>query len=221
MEGRKKFSNNFLDGAYEIASFLALRVEQSCFNPLKVAVPTKPRVSRPLEGEDLKTTHWEDARHWMGVYADLLRFKVGLLKRVKQELPTLNAAAQQAAAVDVVIIEQQMMGYQARLDLWYARVWELQGLWLDPQGRMIRHQGLEISLTKHEFQLLQFLLDRPHRFFTASQILDQAWGDPALLPEEVRNYIHRLRKVLADHAIPAEIVNRRGRGYSLVLRADG
>jgi two-component system response regulator AdeR len=85
---------------------------------------------------------------------------------------------------------------------------------------MIRLRGLEISLTKHEFQLLQFLLDHPHRFFTASQILDQAWGDPALFPEQVRNYVHRLRKLLADNAIPAEIVNRRGLGYSLFLRAD-
>ena len=31
--------------------------------------PTRP--SRPLEGEDLKTTRWEDARHWMSIYADL------------------------------------------------------------------------------------------------------------------------------------------------------
>jgi hypothetical protein len=33
--------------------------------------------SRALEGEDLKTSHWEDARHWMSIYADLLEFKRG------------------------------------------------------------------------------------------------------------------------------------------------
>ena len=121
---------------------------------------------------------------------------------------------------DLVIIEHQMLGYQARLDLWYARVWELHGLWLDPQGRMIRHQGREASLTKREFQLLQFLLDHPHRFFTATQILGQAWADPALFPEEVRNYVRRLRKLLAVLDIPADLVNRPGRGYSLVFRLD-
>jgi DNA-binding response OmpR family regulator len=183
-------------------------------------ISIRDRAKAALEGEDLETTHWEDARHWMGVYADLLRFKVGLLRRVQQELPKLQPVARRAAADDLGIIEQQMLGYQARLDQWYARVWDLRGLWLDPQGQMIRLRGLEISLTKHEFQLLQFLLDHPHRFFTASQILDRAWGDPALFPEQVRNYVHRLRKVLAEHEIPAEVVNRRGRGYSLVLRLE-
>jgi DNA-binding response OmpR family regulator len=178
------------------------------------------RANLPLEGEDLETTHWEDARHWMSVYADLLAFKVGLLARVQQELPKLKPTAQKAASEDLVIIEHQMLGYQARLDLWYARVWELQGLWLDPEDRMIRHQGREASLTKREFQLLQFLLDHPHRFFTASQILGQAWADPALFPEEVRNYVRRLRKLLAVLEIPADLVNRPGRGYSLVFRAE-
>ena len=175
------------------------------------------RAHRPLEGEDLTTTHWEDARHWMSVYADLLRFKVGILDRVQRELPKLAPPAQQAASEDLRIIELQMQGYQARLDLWYARVWELQGLWLDPQGRMIHHQGRDTSLTKREFQLLQFLLDHPHRFFTANQILGQAWADPALFPEEVRNYVRRLRKLLAAIEIPADIVNKPGKGYSLVF----
>jgi len=185
-----------------------------------MAPPPVDRANRPLEGEDLETTHWQDARHWMSVYADLLAFKVGLLARVQRELPKLKPVAQKAASVDVLIIEHQMQGYQARLDLWYARVWELRGLWLDPQGRMIRHQGREASLTKREFQLLQFLLDHPHRFFTANQILGQAWADPALFPEEVRNYVRRLRKVLAALDIPADLVNKPGRGYSLVFRAE-
>ena len=178
------------------------------------------RANRPLEGEDLETTHWEDARHWMSIYADLIRFKVGLLARVQQELPKLQPVARAAAAEDVVIIEDQMAGYQARLDLWYARVWELNGLWLDPEGRMIRHQGRDASLTKREFQLLQFLLEHPHRYFTASQILGRAWAEPSLFPEEVRNYIRRLRKLLAALDVPADIINRPKQGYSLVFRPD-
>ena len=178
------------------------------------------RAGRPLEGENLETTHWEDARHWMSVYADLIQFKLGLLDRVNRELPRLSPVARRAAAEDVVIIEHQMEGYQARLDLWYSRVWELQGLWLDPDGRVIRHQGREAVLTKREFQLLQFLLDHPHRFYTATQILGQAWADPALFPEEVRNYFRLVRQLLAALEVPAELVNRPGRGYSLVFRAD-
>jgi DNA-binding winged helix-turn-helix (wHTH) protein len=182
---------------------------------------TAARPSRPLQGENLKTTHWEDARHWMSIYADLLEFKRGILDRVRRDVAKLTPPAQAAAVADLEIIDSQMKGYEMRLDLWYRRVWELQGLWLDPAGRVISHKGQELSLTKREFQLLQFLLDHPHRYFTTSQILGQAWADPALFPEEVRNYIRRLRKVLADLGVPAELVNKPGRGYSLVLRDDG
>ena len=184
---------------------------------MHTARKTAARPSRPLQGENLKTTHWEDARHWMSIYADLLEFKRGILDRVRRDIAKLTPPAQAAASADLGIIGDQMKGYEVRLDLWYRRVWELQGLWLDPAGRVISHKGHELSLTKREFQLLQFLLDHPHRYFTTSQILGQAWADPALFPEEVRNYIRRLRKVLADLGVPAQLVNRPGRGYSLVL----
>jgi DNA-binding response OmpR family regulator len=156
----------------------------------------------------------------MSIYADLLEFKRGILARVRRDIATLQVPARAAAATDLEIIETQMQGYQERLDLWYGRLWELQGLWLDPAGRMVRHQGREVALTKREFQLLQFLLDHPHRYFTTTQILGQAWADPALFPEEVRNYVRRLRKILVDLDIPVDLVNKPGRGYSLVLRTS-
>ena len=95
-------------------------------------------------------------------------------------------------------------GYYARLDLWYQRVWKLQGLWLDPAGRVLRHKGKEAVLTHREFELLQFLLDHPHRFYTSSQIMGYAWSDAALFPEEVRNYVSRVRKILTRLEIPCE-----------------
>src|SRR5438445_3652812 len=101
-----------------------------------MAVRTRARASRALGGEALKTTHWEDDRHWMSIYADLLEFKRGLLERVQRDVANLQPAAQKAANVDLRIIDDQMQGYQKRLDLWYKRIWDLQGLWLDPTGRM-------------------------------------------------------------------------------------
>jgi len=166
--------------------------------------------SRPLEGEDIQTEHWEDARHWMSIYDDLIRFKLGLLERVRRELPKLHPVAQTAADEDIGFIESQMAGYYARLDL--------QGLWLDPDGRVVRHKGQHAVLTNREFELLQFLLDHPHRFYTSAQITTYAWSDAALFPEEVRNYVMRLRKILARLDIPCDLVNRPGKGYSLTFR---
>jgi DNA-binding response OmpR family regulator len=113
-----------------------------------------------------------------------------------------------------------MEGYQTRLELWHRRLRDLKGLWLDPDGRVIHYKGSEAKLTVREFQLLQFLLDHPYRYFSVNQILSQAWAEPSLFPEEVRSYIQRVRRIIAALEIPADIVNRPGRGYSVEFRAD-
>lgn len=176
--------------------------------------------SPPLEGEDIRTSHWEDARHWMSIYGDLLEFKQGLIDRIRRDLTRLEPVARKAAEVDLNMIESQMLGYQKRLELWTRRVWDLHGLWLDPEGRMVRYKGAEATLTVREFQLLQFLLEHPYRYFTVTQILGQAWAEPNLFPEEVRNYVRRVRKVLMALEIPCDVVNRPGRGYSLEFQQD-
>jgi hypothetical protein len=61
----------------------------------------------------------------MSIYADLLEFKRGILDRVRRDVASLRPLARKAAAADVQIIEDQMHGYQARLGLWYSRIWEL------------------------------------------------------------------------------------------------
>jgi DNA-binding response OmpR family regulator len=176
-------------------------------------VPDEP--SRPIEGERLETTHWEDARHWMSIYADLLEFKRGILERINRDLSKLRPIARKAAEADLKIIESQMEGYQKRLDLWFQRLWDLHGLVLNSEGRIIRYQGREAILTAREFQLLSFLLDHPHRYFTVTQILVQAWSEPNLFPEEVRTYVQRVRKVVVALDIPCDVINRPGRGYAL------
>src|SRR4029077_16692876 len=142
--------------------------------PTTFVSPLVDEPSPPLEGEHLETTHWEDARHWISIYSDLLEFKRRLLDQVRRDLSKLKPDAQRAAQVDVEIVEGQMVGYQRRLDLWTQRVWDLHGLVLDPDGRRIRYKGAEATLTVREFQLLQFLLNHPHRYFTVTEILTQA-----------------------------------------------
>jgi DNA-binding response OmpR family regulator len=176
--------------------------------------------SSPLEGEHLETAHWEDARHWMSIYGDLLEFKRGIIDRIRSDLTKLPPVARRAAEGDLKIIETQMDRYQKRLQLWNRRLWDLNGLWLDPEGRMVRYKGREATLTVREFQLLDVLLHHPYRYFTVSEILSQAWSGPGLSPEEVRNYVKRVRRILAALAIPCDVVNRPGRGYSLEFRED-
>ena len=154
----------------------------------------------------------------MSIYGDLLEFKRGILDRIELDLAKLPPAARSAAERDFQLIAGQMHGYQKRLELWNRRLRELNGLWLDPEGRMIRCQGREAALTVREFQLLELLLDHPYRFFTVPEILGEAWSEPTLPPEEVRNYVRRLRKVIAALQIPCHVVNRPGRGYSLEFR---
>ena len=192
--------------------------ERSSAGPTTFVSPVPDEPSPPLEGEHLETTHWEDAHHWISIYSDLLEFKRGILDQIRRDLAKLPPDAQKAAESDLKIVESQMIGYQQRLDLWSQRVRELHGLWLDPDRRLIRYKNEEATLTVREFQLLQFLLNHPQRYFTVAEILSQAWGGPALFPEEVRTYVRRIRKILAAMEIPCDVVNRPGRGYSLTFR---
>ena len=113
-----------------------------------------------------------------------------------------------------------MGGYQERLDLWYRRVWDLHGLWLDREARTVHYKSRTATVTLREFQLLEFLLDHPNRYFTVAQITTDAWAQPALFPEEVRNYVQRLRKLLTELDIPCDLINRPRRGYCLRFRQD-
>jgi hypothetical protein len=84
--------------------------------------------SRPLEGEDIGTTQWKDAHHWVSIYTDLIEFTRGILDRVRSDLTKLEPGAQKAAEADLKIIESPMEGYQKRLELWSRRIWDLNGL---------------------------------------------------------------------------------------------
>ncbi|MHB8589942.1 MAG: hypothetical protein ACYDA0_14015 [Candidatus Dormibacteraceae bacterium] len=84
--------------------------------------PVMDEASRPLKGEDIGTSPWEDARQWTSIYADLLEFRRGILDRVRRDLSKLEPVVQRAAKADLKIIESQMEAYQTRLELWSRRV---------------------------------------------------------------------------------------------------
>ncbi|MFN2463300.1 MAG: winged helix-turn-helix domain-containing protein [Candidatus Dormibacteria bacterium] len=180
------------------------------------AVAAVDRALDLLPHEDPETSHAEDARRWIQVYRELIGVKDALLKRLEEELPRLvDSARLEMTHTDETILRHQRDHYQARLDFWQQRHWELHRLDLDPLARIIRHGDKEVDLTRREVELLACLMERPGNFLSAEQIIRLAWGDGALHNEEVRTYIVRLRRKLAQVGAPTRIVNRARKGYAI------
>jgi len=176
------------------------------------------RTDRLLEGENPTSMFKQDARHWIAVYRQMISFKDQLLGRMRVQVRTLSPAARQEVIVnDVSVVELQLNRYQRRIEFWYARQWELEGLSVDEKTRTIGYRQHAIHLTKREFQLFARLADRSPAYTSAEQLLSDAWRDPGLPQETVRTYIVRLRRKLAELDAPVQIANRSRRGYSLVF----
>lgn len=87
---------------------------------------------------------------------------------------------------------------------------------VDLERMQITYRGLALSLTRHEFRLLQSLLEQPERVFSREQLLD-AVGVPADAGYErnIDSHIKSLRNKLRSVAAQAEpIQTHRGLGYS-------
>lgn len=87
---------------------------------------------------------------------------------------------------------------------------------VDLERMQILYRSQPLSLTRHEFRLLQSLLDQPERVFSREQLLD-AVGVPADAGYErnIDTHIKSLRSKLRSVAADAEpIQTHRGLGYS-------
>lgn len=88
-------------------------------------------------------------------------------------------------------------------------------LHIDYVAVQVTFQGIPVSLTRREFELIYFLASHPGRVFSRSELLDRVWGEDFLGTERtVDQHIAQLRARLKDELI--ETV--RGRGYRLVSR---
>ena len=171
-----------------------------------------------LEGENPATTYNQDARHWIAVYRQMIAFKDQLLGRMRSRVDALPPAARQDVIDnDVRVLELQLNRYQRRIDFWYARQWELEGLYIDESTRTIEYREQSIHLTKREYQLFARLAERSPGYTSAEQLLSEAWHDAELPQETVRTYIVRLRRKLAGLGAPVQVANVSRRGYSLVF----
>jgi DNA-binding response OmpR family regulator len=59
------------------------------------------------------------------------------------------------------------------------------------------------------------LLANTNRFFSARELRSLAWDDEHLGLDQVRGYVHRVRRKLEAHPLPCRLVNSRGLGYCL------
>jgi DNA-binding response OmpR family regulator len=180
----------------------------------KAASPSRAEV-RLLLGEDPDTRHAADARRWLAIYGQLLAFNEELLDRLHLEVG--DGAGARGLDVDDRIAEGELTRLRDRLAFWQTRHRELAGVDVDERAGILYGADGPLPLTAREAQLLTFLLHRPDRYFAPSALAAQAWHDPRLAAEQVRSYVVRLRRRLAEARLGCRIDSRRGLGYMLTF----
>ena len=86
---------------------------------------------------------------------------------------------------------------------------------IDTAGRTVTREGVEVALTRTEFDLLAELAQHPGQVFTREVLLDRVWGYDYLGDSRLVDVaVGRLRaKVEADAANPSLVLTVRGAGY--------
>jgi len=93
---------------------------------------------------------------------------------------------------------------------------EALGIELDLLTRRVTRDGVEVTLSSKEFELLAYFLRHPANVLSREQILSAVWGyshDPGTNIVEV--YVSYLRRKLGRPGSPAPIVTVRSVGYRL------
>ncbi len=85
------------------------------------------------------------------------------------------------------------------------------------QRRITSAAGDQVTLTGREWELFTFLLGHSNRYFTASDLVREAWGAVGIAQEQLRTYVSRLRQKTINLGLPCELESRQGLGYRLTL----
>ena len=173
---------------------------------------------RLLEGENPESLRPQDTRHWISVYREMIAFKEDLLERVTSDLVHVSAAAKADLNDDVKLIDSQLKRYRRRLQYWVERQLELEEIAIDSVNRTVTYRDSSVTLTRREFQILAILMTRPEKYFSAQQLLVEAWHDDRLPEESLRTYISRVRKKLKELDAGAQVVNKSRKGYALIFK---
>jgi two-component system, OmpR family, phosphate regulon response regulator PhoB len=96
-----------------------------------------------------------------------------------------------------------------------ASVLEAGDILLDRETRRVRRAGRDLHLGPTEFRMLEFLMEKPGRVFSRSQLLDGVWGMDSDIDERtVDVHVGRLRKAINAHREKDPIRTVRGAGYA-------
>lgn len=97
-----------------------------------------------------------------------------------------------------------------------------QGLAIDLTNRAITRDGIEVHLTRKEFEVLRQLALSPGRVVTHQRILEAAWPyDHDRRVDYLRIVVRNLRQKLEpDPARPSILINELGVGYRLMPDAE-
>jgi DNA-binding response OmpR family regulator len=101
-----------------------------------------------------------------------------------------------------------------------AHIQRLGGVELDRQLNVVSKNGIELSLTKTEFNLLCEFADHPGMVMSRDQLLERVWGYEYLGDSRlVDAHIRRLRVKIEDQPMnPTIIQTVHGMGYKLVAK---
>ena len=87
---------------------------------------------------------------------------------------------------------------------------------LDPITHRVTVGDRTVPMGPTEFKLLRFLLARPERVHSRTQLLDQVWGDHVYIEERTIDvHIRRLRQALQPFGQDELVETVRGSGYRL------
>lgn len=98
-----------------------------------------------------------------------------------------------------------------------SRVLEVGSLAVDAESRSTTVDGIEIPLTRTEFDILAAMIERPRAAFTRRQLIEAVWGPDWYGDEHVVDvHVGHLRTKLGDDASePRFIRTVRGVGYGM------
>ncbi|WP_449602110.1 response regulator transcription factor [Paenibacillus sp. Marseille-Q9583] len=99
----------------------------------------------------------------------------------------------------------------------YTTKYEVNGLRLNPDTQEAERDGVPLTLTKREFQLLEFLVRHPNAVLSRERILNYVWGNEADVTLNAVDAVIKLLRKKVDEPFSVRLIRSvHGRGYRLI-----